>query len=285
MAVNQRAASESRSAILKLAIAVAARILTMNRREVTSGLAIAALAAAVEAKAEGAVQPNPPSFAMLVYPKMILIDLVGPQAVFNLTGGKIHLVGKNRDAVQTEVSVPITPTTTYADCPRDVDVLFVPGGLDGTIALLDDVETIDFLREMGSRARFVTGVCTGTLLLGAAGLLKGKRATGHWYIRDLLPLFGAARSDDRVVTDGNVVTGGGATAGIDFGLTIGARLLGEDWAKRAQLVLEYDPQPPFNSGSPVKAGRALAEDVLTRRSRILAATREAATRAAARLKS
>lgn len=257
----------------------------MNRREVTTGLAIAGLAAtAFEAKAQSPAQPRPPSFAMLVYPKMILIDLIGPQTVFNLTGGKIHLVGRNRDAVPTEVGVSVTPTTTFADCPRDVDVLFVPGGLDGTIAMLEDSEAIAFLEEMGGRVRFVTGVCTGTLLLGAAGLLKGKKATGHWYIRDLLPLFGATRSDDRVVVDGNVVTGGGATAGIDFGLTLGGQLLGEEWAKRAQLVLEYDPQPPFDSGSPIKAGKALMDDVLTRRSRPLAAARDAATRASARLK-
>jgi len=221
---------------------------------------------------------------MLIHPKMILIDLVGPQTVFNLTGGKIHLVGKDRSPVPTEVGLPIAPTTTFAECPRDVDVLFVPGGLDGTIAALDDAETIAFLREMGSTARYLTGVCTGTLLLGAAGLLQGRRATGHWYIRDLLPLFGAIRSDERVVMDGNVVTGGGATAGLDFGLALGAHLLGEEWARRAQLVLEYDPQPPFDSGAPAKAGKALTDGVLQRRGRVLAAAREAATRASARLR-
>lgn len=256
----------------------------MNRREVTSGLAIAGLAAVVDAKAQSPAQPGAPSFAMLVHPKMIMIDLVGPISVFNLTGGKIHLVGKDRMPVPTEVGIPVAPTTTFAECPRDVDVLFVPGGLDGTIAALDDAETIAFLREIGRKAKYLTGVCTGTLLLGAAGLLQGRKATGHWYIRDLLPLFGALRSDERVVTDGNVVTGGGATAGLDFGLTLGAQLLGEEWARRAQLVLEYDPQPPFDSGSPAKAGPALTDDVLHRRARALAAAREAAGRAAARLK-
>ena len=256
----------------------------MNRREVTSGLAIAGLAAVVDAKAQSPAQPGAPSFAMLVHPKMIMIDLVGPLSVFNLTGGKIHLVGKDRTPVQTELGIPVTPTTTFAECPRDVDVLFVPGGLDGTIAALDEAETIAFLREIGGKARYVTGVCTGTLLLGAAGLLQGRKATGHWYIRDLLPLFGALRSDERVVTDGNVVTGGGATAGLDFGFALGARLLGEEWARRAQLVLEYDPQPPFDSGSPAKAGLALTDDILHRRARALAAAREAAGRAAARLK-
>lgn len=258
----------------------------MNRRDVTLSIGTAGLllAAADRAAAQARSQQPAPDFAMLVHPKMIMIDLVGPLSVFNLTGGKIHLVGKDRSPVPTEVGIPVTPTTTFAECPRDVDVLFVPGGLDGTIAALDDNETVAFLREMGRKARYVTGVCTGTLLLGAAGLLQGKRATGHWYIRDLLPLFGAVRSDDRVVMDGNVVTGGGATAGLDFGLALGARLLGEDWARRVQLVLEYDPQPPFDSGSPSKAGQALTGEVLNRRARTLAAARDAAARAAARLK-
>lgn len=258
----------------------------MNRRDVSLSLGAAGLLLAAADKAGAQAEPArpAPSFAMLIHPKMILIDLVGPLSVFNLTGGKIHLVGKDPAPVPTELGIPVAPTTTYAECPRDVDVLFVPGGLDGTIAALDDAETIAFLREIGGKARYVTGVCTGTLLLGAAGLLKGRKATGHWYIRDLLPLFGAIRSDDRVVMDGNVVTGGGATAGLDFGLVLGARLLGEEWARRVQLVLEYDPQPPFESGSPGKAGQALTGDVLQRRARVLAAAREAAGRAAAKLK-
>ncbi|MFC5393497.1 DJ-1/PfpI family protein [Bosea vestrisii] len=258
----------------------------MNRRDAAMGLGATGLllAAAHDAVALAEPVPPTPSFAMLIHPKMILIDLVGPLSVFNLTGGRIHLVGKDRTPVPTELGIPVAPTTTYVECPRDVDVLFVPGGLDGTIAALDDAETIAFVREIGGKARYVTGVCTGTLLLGAAGLLKGRKATGHWYVRDLLPLFGAIRSDDRVVMDGNVVTGGGATAGLDFGLALGARLLGEEWARRVQLVLEYDPQPPFESGSPSKAGHALTGDVLQRRARVLAAAREAAGRAAARLK-
>lgn len=258
----------------------------MNRRDVALGLGAAGLLLAAADEAGAQVEPPrpAPSFAMVIHPKMILIDLVGPLSVFNLTGGKIHLVGKDLAPVSTELGIPVAPTTTFADCPRDVDVLFVPGGLDGTIAALDDGETIAFLREMGGKAKYVTGVCTGTLLLGAAGLLQGRKATGHWYIRELLPLFGAIRSDDRVVIDGNVVTGGGATAGLDFGLALGARLLGEPWARRVQLVLEYDPQPPFDSGSPAKAGQALTDDVLHRRARALAAAREAAGRAAARLK-
>ncbi len=258
----------------------------MNRRDMTLGLSAAGLllAAAEQARAQAEPARPAPSFAMLVYPKMVLIDLVGPQSVFNLTGGKIHLVGKDRTPVPTELGISVTPTTSFADCPRDVDVLFVPGGLDGTVALLDDAETLAFLREVGGKARYFTGVCTGTLLLGAAGLLQGRKATGHWYIRDLLPLFGAIRSDGRVVTDGNLVTGGGATAGLDFGLALGAQLLGEEWARRAQLVLEYDPQPPFDSGSPARAGQALTDDVLRRRARALAAARDAAGRAANRLK-
>jgi transcriptional regulator GlxA family with amidase domain len=259
----------------------------MNRRDVALGIGAAglALAAAERAAAQKVDLSRPaPSFAMLVYPKMVMIDLIGPQTVFNLTMGKIHLVWKDRTPVTTDVGIPVTATTTFAECPRDVDVLFVPGGLGGTIDLLDDAETLAFLREMGGRVRYVTGVCTGTLLLGAAGLLKGRTATSHWYTRDLLPLFGARRSDARVVEDGNVITGGGATAGIDFGLTLSARLRGEEWAERTQLALEYDPQPPFDGGSPSKASPDAVGDILRMRSRALVAARDAAERAAVRLK-
>ncbi len=123
---------------------------------------------------------------------MVLLDLVSPQTVFSLLMAEVHLVGKERKAMRTDLGIPITPTVTYADCPADLDVLFVPGGLWGSVALMDDGATLEFLADRGRRARYVTSVCTGSLLLGAAGLLNGYRATSHWYVRDLLPLMGAA---------------------------------------------------------------------------------------------
>ncbi|KQQ91033.1 DJ-1/PfpI family protein [Aureimonas sp. Leaf324] len=263
----------------------------MNRRDFSLALGAAAgLGVLAPGTASAAKSPTPaasaadgPSFAMLVHPKMILLDLVGPLTVFNVMGARIHLVGRTPAPVASEVGIPVTPTTTYPDCPRDVDVLFVPGGLGGTVDLMDDPGTIAFLREMGERARFVTAVCTGTLLLGAAGLIRSKRATTHWYVRDLLPLFGGVPTEERVVEDGNLVTGGGATAGVDFGLTLAARMKGEDAAKRIQLVLEYDPKPPFPAGSPAGAGADITAEVLRRRGPALQDARRAAERAAARM--
>ena len=147
----------------------------------------------------------------------------------------------------------MTPTTTFADCPRDLDVLFVPGGVPGTLTMMEDPEVLAFLADRGSRARFVTSVCTGSLVLGAAGLLKGYKATSHWLTRDVLAEFGAIPTAGRIVVDRNRVTGGGVTAGLDFGLELVAQLRNRDYAEAVQLYLEYDPQPPFDSGTPEKA--------------------------------
>ena len=260
----------------------------MDRRTFTQALGTQALAAVAFLSARPAslhAQPagGPLRVALLVHPDMVLLDLVGLQTVFSLLMAEVHLVGKDRRPVPTDVGIPITPTTTYADCPADVDVLFVPGGLKGSVALMDDPETLAFLTDRGARARFVTSVCTGSLLLGAAGLLNGYRATSHWYVRDLLPLMGATPAPGRVVEDRNRVTGGGVTAGIDFGLTLAARLRGEEYARRIQLVIEYDPQPPFAAGSPERAGESLTREIRQRRAPVLTAAREAAGRARGRL--
>jgi len=196
--------------------------------------------------------PDRPKIGMLVHPKMVLQDLVGPLTVFNLAHAEIHLVWKTLDPVPSETGLAVNPTTRLFDCPVQLDALFVPGGLDGTIALMDDQETVGFLRERGEKARYVTSVCTGALLLGAAGLLRGYRATGHWYIRDLLGLMGATL-DERVVVDRNRITGGGVTAGIDFGLTPVSLLRTQSGAEWTQLIIEYDPAPPFHAGSPESA--------------------------------
>ena len=262
----------------------------MNRRQFNGAVGAGALSllASQAATPAGAQTGKPrtengPRYAMLVYPGMILQDLVGPLTVFNLTRGDIHLVWKDRQPVSTDVGIGVSATETFETCPRDVDVFFIPGGLGGTTALLNDEATIAFVKDVGKSARFSTSVCTGSLLLGAAGLLRGKRATSHWYVRDLLALFGATPTDERVVSDGNIMTGGGVTAGIDFGLSLAAELVGEERAKRIQLLIEYDPQPPFEAGSPALAGQAMTQAVLNIREPALAEARQAAKAAASRI--
>lgn len=196
---------------------------------------------------------------MVLYPGMFLQDLVGPLAVFeSLMNREIHLLWKDKNLVGNEgpnqtALIPVRPTTTFAECPAKLDVLFVPGGVPGTLTMMEDPEVLKFLSRTGATARYVTSVCTGSLVLGAAGLLKGYKATSHWATHDVLGELGAIPTKGRVVVDRNRITGGGVTAGIDFGLTLAALLRSEDYAKAIQLYLEYDPAPPFDSGSPEKA--------------------------------
>jgi cyclohexyl-isocyanide hydratase len=198
-----------------------------------------------------------PTVAMLMYPGMTMLDLIGPhEALSHLT--EVHLVATSLDMMTSDSDVPFRATTTITDAPADVDVLFVPGG-DGSVDAMRNPEILEYLTDRGARARFVTSVCTGSLILGSAGLLQGYKATSHWACRHLLPLFGAEPTDGRVVVDRNRITGGGITAGIDFGLTLLAEMLGEDAAKATQLRLEYDPDPPFNCGSPSTAAESTVE--------------------------
>jgi cyclohexyl-isocyanide hydratase len=196
---------------------------------------------------------------MLVYPGMFLMDLVGPLSVFEaLMNRDIHLLWKDKQPVANEKPehpglIPVPPTTTFVDCPRDLDVLFVPGGVPGTLTMMEDDVVLDFLAERGKTAHYITSVCTGSLILGAAGLLKGYRAASYWATRDVLRELGAIPSKQRVVTDRNRITGGGVTAGIDFGLTLAAKLRNPTYAKAIQLYLEYSPAPPYNAGSPETA--------------------------------
>jgi cyclohexyl-isocyanide hydratase len=196
---------------------------------------------------------------MLVYPGMFLQDLVGPLTVFEaLLDRDIHLLWKNRQPVGPEKPehpglIPVPPTTTFADCPAQLDVLFVPGGIPGTLTMMEDREVLDFLADRGAKARYVTSVCTGSLILGAAGLLEGYRATSYWATLDILREFGAVPSRQRIVSDRNRITGGGVTAGLDFGLALVAKLRSRLTAETIQLYLEYDPQPPFQAGSPARA--------------------------------
>jgi putative intracellular protease/amidase len=188
--------------------------------------------------------------AMLIYPKLTALDLIGPQYMFaGLMGAKVHLVAKTLAPVTSDTGVTITPTCTFADCPADLTVLFAPGGTEGTFAAMRDAETRAFMADRGARAKYVTSVCTGALILGAAGLLKGYKATSHWAAREVLADFGAIPTDARVVRDRNRITGAGVTAGLDFGLQMVAELRDASYAQDLQLLCEYDPQPPFNAGS------------------------------------
>jgi cyclohexyl-isocyanide hydratase len=194
--------------------------------------------------------------AMLTFPGLTLLDLVGPQTVLH-GPMETHLLWKSTDIIQSDTGIGVRPTMTFADAPEKFDILFVPGG-PGQVEIFRDPATLAFIRAHGERAQWVTSVCTGSLILGAAGLLHGYRAATHWAARDLLPLFGAVAVDERVVVDRNRITGGGVTAGIDFGLRLLANILGEETAKITQLLMEYDPAPPFDAGSVKGAGQQIA---------------------------
>ena len=240
---------------------------TINRRAATRMVMLGALGAIVKSgssgAADGAVSKSdrdkgqtPASstradqIAMLVYPKMTALDLIGPQYLFaSLAGAKVHLVGKSLEPVTSDTGVTITPTVSFADCPADLTVLFAPGGTQGTLDALKDPDTRAFMADRGARSTYVTSVCTGSLILGAAGLLKGYKATSHWSVREVLAEFDAIPTEGRVVRDRNRITGAGVTAGLDFGLTMVAELRDRNYAENVQLLCEYDPQPPFHAGT------------------------------------
>lgn len=191
----------------------------------------------------------PISIAMLVFPSLTQLDATGPYEVLaRIPGAKVSLVAKRNEPVVSEHGLAFMPTATLRD-EAQYDIVCVPGGT-GVNALLSDDETLTFLTTQAQRARYMTSVCTGALLLGAAGLLRGYRATTHWLSHDLLTLFGAMPENARVVVDRDRITGGGITAGIDFALVVAAELAGESVARRIGLMLEYDPLPPFGPGSP-----------------------------------
>lgn len=201
---------------------------------------------------------TPLHIGFLLFPNVTQLDLTGPaQVLSRLPGAQVHLAWKTLDPVRTDVGFSIVPTTTFDECPP-LDVLCVPGGF-GFADQLTDPQTLDFLRRQGRHARYVTSVCNGSLLLGAAGLLQGYRSACHWVWRKYLPRFGAIPVAQRVVRDRNRISGGGVTAGIDFAFVLTAELAGEETARMLELALEYDPHPPFDSGSPEKAGPELIE--------------------------
>ncbi|WP_248800375.1 isonitrile hydratase [Pseudomonas sp. MWU13-2105] len=194
----------------------------------------------------------------LLFPKVQQLDLTGPYDVlFSLPDVRIHLIWKDLAPITSSTGLVFTPTTTFEDCPP-LDVICIPGGA-GVGPLMEDTETLSFIVRQAAQARYITSVCTGSLVLGAAGLLQGRKATTHWAYHDLLAPLGAIPVKDRVVRDGNLLTGGGITAGIDFALTLVAELVGAQEAQVIQLQLEYAPAPPFNSGSPETASAQVLE--------------------------
>lgn len=197
---------------------------------------------------------------MLLFPRITQLDLTGPlELLHRVPGAEVNLLWKDPEPVRSSSGMRILPSKTLADCPP-LDVLVVPGG-NGTADLLDDGVVLDWLTMQARTARYVTSVCTGALLLGAAGLLRDYDAATHWAYMDLLPLFGARPVRQRIVVDRNRITAGGVTAGIDFGLRIVAELGGEELARSIQLGLEYDPQPPFSCGHPDQANPATVQRV------------------------
>lgn len=219
----------------------------------------------------------------LLFPKVTQLDLTGPLQVFSrVPGAQIHLIWKRMEPVPSDTVLIMMPTITYADCPQ-LDVICIPGGM-GTDEAINDEETLTFVRRQAAGAQYVTSVCTGSLVLGAAGLLRGYRATTHWSAIDNLVAFGATPVETRVCEDRNRFTGGGVTAGIDFALTLAERLSNRPTAEAIQLALEYNPAPPFSAGSPRTAPpevvSAVKEKIATARAR----RNDAVARAAARLK-
>jgi cyclohexyl-isocyanide hydratase len=218
----------------------------------------------------------------LLFPQVQQLDLTGPYDVLaSLPDVKVHLIWKDLMPITASTGLMLKPTTTFEDCPA-LDVICVPGG-SGVGPLMEDDETLAFLKTQAANARYVTSVCTGSLVLGAAGLLKGKRATTHWAYHELLAPLGAIAVQDRVVRDGNLLTGGGITAGIDFALTLAAELFDQATAELVQLQLEYAPAPPFAAGSPETAPASVLEEASQRAAGSLKLRAQITQRAAAKL--
>jgi cyclohexyl-isocyanide hydratase len=202
---------------------------------------------------------TPLKIGMLLFPDITILDLTGPYEVFvRAKCFEVLIVGQSTDLIKGEGGITLKANHTFETCPK-IDILFVPGGR-GVNQLMENEEVLEFLRAHGQTAQYITSVCTGSLVLAAAGLLKGFKATTHWRSMELLKMFGIEAVEERVVIDKNRITGGGITAGIDFGLMLTSLIGGESMARQIQLQLEYDPAPPFNSGSPKTADREILEN-------------------------
>ena len=225
---------------------------------------------------------DPLQIGIVLFPRVTQLDFTGPLQVFSsVPGAKVHLIWKRIEPVTSDSVLVITPTISFADCPQ-LDVVCVPGGF-GTDDMVNDEEMLAFLRKQAEGAKYITSVCTGSMVLGAAGLLKGYRATSHWTMVDFLSAFGAIPTRTRVCTDRNRVTGGGVTAGIDFALTLVSKLVDTRTAQAIQLRLEYNPAPPFNAGSPDTAPPEILAYMKNKYAAAQERRREVLGRAAARL--
>jgi cyclohexyl-isocyanide hydratase len=200
----------------------------------------------------------------VIFPELTQLDFTGPQQVLaRLPESAMHIIAKTTEPVRSDSGLSLVPTHSFENSPQ-LDMICIPGGNRGVVQALGDQETIDFVRRQSSAARYVTSVCTGAFILGVAGLLKGRRATTHWAFAELLPLVGATHEKARIVKDGNVITAGGVTSGIDFGLSVVAEIAGETVAQAIQLGIEYDPNPPFDSGNPDRASETVKATVAPR---------------------
>ncbi len=227
---------------------------------------------------------EPITIGMVIFPNLTQLDFTGPYEVFGrIPNARICVLARTLDAVRSEFGLKLIPDTTFESSPQ-LDVLFVPGGA-GVNPLMEDEPFLAFLRQQAERAKYVTSVCTGALLLGAAGLLTGYQATTHWLSMELLPLLGAEPVRKRIVIDRNRITGGGVTSGIDFALVVVAQLYGDAVAQSIQLSMEYDPQPPYQSGNPREAPPAIVEAVRKRSAPRQAERLEIAKRIATQIKS
>lgn len=259
----------------------------VKRVVATAGLLPAALPALAQQMPPHPMPAEPPAgppvtVGILIYPGMVMQDLVGPLTVFSILQADVQMVWKERAAVMTDCRIPVTPTHDFQSARSASDVFFIPGGTMGTVQCMKDDAVLKYVQAQGKSARYVTSVCTGSLVLAAAGLLKGYRATSLWAVADMLTLMGATHVDERIVIDRNRITAGGVTAGIDFGLLLAAKLRDERTAKRIQLILEYSPQPPFRAGTPAEAGPELTAFTKSRRAgmdaEVAAVAREAGRR-------
>ncbi|GAB4367594.1 MAG: DJ-1/PfpI family protein [Elainellaceae cyanobacterium] len=205
---------------------------------------------------------NPLQIGFLIYPGVIQLDVMGAYQVLAFPPNtQVHLLWKTLSPVVSNEGLILTPTMTLEECPP-LDVICVPGGGIGQVEVMQDVEILDFLRQQSITAQYVTSVCTGSLILAAAGLLQGYKATCHWAFQDQLAMLGVEVVPQRVVIDRNRVTGAGVTSGIDFGLTLLKLLYGEQVAKMTQLMMEYTPEPPFNAGTPETAGEEVVRSLM-----------------------
>jgi cyclohexyl-isocyanide hydratase len=215
----------------------------------------------------------------VIFTDLTQLDLTGPlQVLARLPDSTTFIVAKSISPVPSDCGLSLLPTHTFANCPA-VDLICVPGGVKGVIGAIGDRETIDFVRRQASTAKYVTSVCTGAFVLGVAGLLKGRRATTHWAYTELLPLVGATHEKARIVQDGNLFTAGGVTAGVDFGLSIAAEIAGDTVARTIQLSIEYDPAPPFDSGHPDRAPKAIKSALSDRYEKARSTLRDSITQA------